>query len=69
MWELYAMWTWFAAFFAASLAAARMSTPGLASLATFAVGGGEVTLSRVTPQRLRTPLSRALSAGPRLVGD
>ena len=35
----------------------------LASLATFVVGGGEVTLSRVTPQRLRTPLSRALSAG------
>ena len=35
----------------------------LASLATFVVGGGEVTLSRVTPQRLRTPLSRALRAG------
>jgi MFS family permease len=39
MWELYAMWAWFAAFFAASLEAAHVQVPGLASLATFAVIG------------------------------
>ena len=40
MWELYAMWTWFAAFFGASLAAAGASNAGaIASLGTFAVIG------------------------------
>src|SRR5207248_2078927 len=35
----------------------------------FVFGSGEVSLAHVTPQRLRTPLSRALRAGVRLVGD
>ncbi len=40
MWELYAMWSWFAAFFADSLAAAGSGdTRWLASLGTFAVIG------------------------------
>ena len=40
MWELYAMWTWFAAFFGASLTAAGApNTATLASVATFAVVG------------------------------
>src|SRR5919198_651387 len=40
MWELYAMWTWFAAFFGASLTAAGAPNAAtLASVATFAVVG------------------------------
>ncbi|TMD59322.1 MAG: MFS transporter [Chloroflexi bacterium] len=40
MWELFAMWTWFAAFFAASLAAAGVAdASSLASLGAFAVVG------------------------------
>ena len=40
MWELYAMWTWFASFFGASLAASGVANAAmLASLGTFAVVG------------------------------
>ena len=43
MWELFAMWTWGPLFFAASLAAAGLTDPAVASLAAFvAIGAGVV---------------------------
>ncbi len=66
MWELYGMWTWIPAFFAASFAAAGTDDPATASLAAFLVVGvggiGSVVAGRLADRVGRTALTMTAMA-------